>query len=86
MPDPATVQRFLDHLRHERRLSHYTAEAYRRDLDTLSGFVRNTGWQDGTACKLPTCGPMPPGGTGVGPAVAAFNGLCPPSELSMNTC
>ncbi len=46
-PDPAWIQRFLDHLQHERRLSPQTTEAYRRDLATLLGYCREnglTGW------------------------------------------
>ena len=48
-PDPAWVQRFLDHLHQERRLSPHTVEAYRRDLGALSGFCREhglSGWVD----------------------------------------
>ena len=46
-PDPRWVQRFLDHLHHERRLSRHTADAYRRELSTLLGFCRERqvgGW------------------------------------------
>src|SRR5688572_25261173 len=34
------VQRFREHLRHERRASDHTVAAYGRDLDALTAFVR----------------------------------------------
>lgn len=35
MVDHAQIERFLEHARHERRLSPHTVQAYRRDLETL---------------------------------------------------
>lgn len=40
------VDRFLDHLRVERRLSPHTAAAYRRDLDRLGAWCREEGQDD----------------------------------------
>ncbi len=45
--DPTWVQRFLDHLYRERRLSPHTVQAYERDLRALAGFCRQhrlPGW------------------------------------------
>ena len=52
-PDPAWVQRFLRHLEHERCLSPRTADAYRRDLETLTSFCR--------AQELPAWNALEPG-------------------------
>ena len=35
----AWIERFLSHLTHERRMSPHTADAYRRDLASLEGFL-----------------------------------------------
>ena len=40
------VERFLAHLRHERRMSRHTIEAYRRDLTTLLRFCARRGLAD----------------------------------------
>lgn len=40
------VERFLAHLRNERRLSPHTVQAYRRDLDTLLHFCARRSLQD----------------------------------------
>ena len=42
-PDAAWVKRFLLHLKHERRVSPNTADAYRRDLETLRSFCKEQG-------------------------------------------
>jgi integrase/recombinase XerC len=39
----AWVGRFIAHLTHERRMSPHTAAAYRRDLESLSGFCERRG-------------------------------------------
>ena len=40
------MERFLGHLRHERRLSPHTAQAYRRDLDTFLAYCARRGLDD----------------------------------------
>jgi integrase/recombinase XerC len=42
----AAADRFIDHLRVERRLSPHTLEAYRRDLDALARFLGERGVDD----------------------------------------
>lgn len=49
LPDPRRVERFLDYLQHQRRVSPHTLNNYRRDLDKLSEFCRQQSlgeWED----------------------------------------
>lgn len=49
MPERDQIERFLEHARHERRLSQHTVQAYQRDLDALLAHCRDQGvaaWRD----------------------------------------
>lgn len=49
----AWIDRFIAHLRHERRLSGHTEAAYRRDLEVLSGFCERRGIHEWRALDNP---------------------------------
>jgi integrase/recombinase XerC len=49
----AWVERFVQHLSHERRLSAHTSTAYRRDLERLVGFCERRGIREWSALDNP---------------------------------
>jgi hypothetical protein len=68
------VERWLDHLRFERRLSPLTVKNYHRDIEALYTFLCNAEVATGPAWTAGTCAPSRPGCTAAARRRAASSG------------